>query len=271
MNTIARKVGTLLGSAIALVALHLAGPAMADAAAWKPSQVQRQFDIQLGEPFNLARPVDILALDLFGTTSERLQHLHAKGITPVCRIAAGLWENWRSDANRFPREALGRSYAGWQGQRWLDVRHPGLRPILEKRIDLCRERGFDGVLLAGLDGYAHATGFDLTPADQLAFNRWLAEAAHARGLGVGLLGDLAQAAELATAYDFLVADGCAMAADGCRAAAEPFHALGKPVYLVAYTNSPRKMDTACGVAAELGLPLIFKTQYPNGKLHRRCG
>lgn len=251
------------------VALCLGGSPPARATAgWRPSPAERRFDLQLTPPFNLARPTDVLALELFGTTPERLKRLRRQGVATVCHLAVGLWENWRPDAGRFPREALGRSPTGWRGQRWLDVRHPGLRPVLEKRLDLCRARGFDGILLAGRDGHAQDSGFDLKPEDQLALDRWLAEAAHARGLAAGLMGDPGQTASLAAAFDFLVADGCAAAGD-C-AAARPFLAAGKPVYLVAYTNAARWMGTYCALAAEVGAPLIFKTGFPNGKLHRRC-
>jgi hypothetical protein len=238
------------------------------AAGWRPSPDERRLDLQLTAPFDLVRPADIVALELFGSAPERLQRLRERGVAALCHVAAGLWENWRPDAGDFPPAALGRSPAGWHGQRWLDVRHPGLRPILEKRLDLCRQRGFDGVLLAGLDGHAQNSGFDLKPQQQLAFNRWLAEAAHARDLAAGIVNDLGQAAELAIAFDFLVADRC-VAEGGC-AGAWPFLAAGKPVYLVAYTNQARRMDAYCALAAEVEAPLIFKTQYLNGKLHRRC-
>jgi hypothetical protein len=125
------------------------------------------------------------------------------------------------------------------------------------------------VLFTDADGYARASGLALTPQDQLAFNRWLAEAAHARGLAAGIRNDLTQARELAPAFDFLVADSCAAAGDcgGVR----PYLAAGKAVFLVAYTNLPQRMDAYCAVAARTGIPLIFKTQSLNGKLHRRCG
>ena len=83
------------------------------------------------------------------------------------------------------------------------------------------------------------------------------------------MGDLPQAAELAAAFDFLVADGCVPGGD-CAGAVRPFLVAGKPVHLVAYTNSMRRMNEACALAAKLGVPLIFKTQFLNGKLHRRC-
>ena len=253
----------------AAVASCLAGGPPAQAAGWRPSADERRLDLQLTAPFDLVRPADVMALELFGSSGERLQRLRERGVATLCHVAAGVWENWRPDARDFPRAALGRSPTGWRGQRWLDVRHLGLRPVLEKRLDLCRARGFDGVLLAGLDGHAHGTGFDLKPAQQLAFARWLAEAAHARGLAAGMVNNLGQAAELAGAFDFLVADRCVAAGD-C-AGVRPFVEAGKPVYLVAYTNQARRMDAYCALAAEVAAPLIFKTQYLNGKLHRRCG
>jgi hypothetical protein len=244
--------------------LHSYLPAQAD---WQP-KAQQRFDLQLTAPFNLVRPADIMALELFGISRESLQQLRARRVATVCHLTAGLWQNWRPDAGSFPKAAFGQSPSGWPGERLLDIRDPALRPILEQRLDLCRERGFDGVLFAGVDGFTQASGFDLKPEQQLIFNRWLATAAHARGLVAGIVNDLEQTAELATAFDFLVADGCV--ADNDCAGVRPFLAAGKPVYLIAYTNVPRRMDAYCALAARVGAPLIFKTQSLNGKLHRRC-
>ena len=258
-----RRLGLALGLAATLA---MAGSVPADAG-WLPVNGQR-FDLQLSAPFDLIRPTNILALGLFATTPERVRQLRAKGVAVVCQLTAGLWENWRPDAPGFPAAALGRSPTGWTAQRWLDIREPAVRPLLAARLDLCRDRGFDGVLLADLDGYAQGSGFALTPAQQLEFDRWLAAAAHARGMAVGLLNDLAQAAELAPAFDFLVADGC-MPAGGCGSV-RPFLAADKPVFLIAYTNQPQRMDAYCAAATAVAAPLIFKTQSLNGKLHHRC-
>lgn len=46
-----------------------------------------------------------------------------------------------------------------------------------------------------VDGYADDSGFPLTGADQLRFNRWVASRAHERGLGVALKNDLDQVEE----------------------------------------------------------------------------
>jgi Glycoside-hydrolase family GH114 len=251
-----------------LAAAFCLGAVLPAQAAWRPGLAERSFDIQLSVPLNLVRPADILALDLFTTPPERTAALRAHGVAIVCHVSAGRWQNWRPDAKSLSDTALGRSPSGWPGERWFDIRHPALRPVLEQRLDLCRDHGFDGVLLADLDGYTKVSGFPLTPADQLAFNLWLADAAHRRGLAVGLVDNLGQAGELADRFDFLVASDCLVAGD-C-AAALAFSRAGKPVYLVAYTNVVRHMDLLCTEAAALGISLIFKTRTMNGKLHRRC-
>ena len=236
-------------------------------AGWRPEPSQR-FDIQLMAPYDLARPADVVALPLFDTLPVRLQELRRRGVAAVCYVMAGAWESWRPDAGQFPQPVVGRRIEGRADQRWLDIRQASLRPVLERRVELCHDRGFDGVLFAGLDGYTRDSGFDLTAEQQLAFNRWLAEVAHARGLAAGIVNDLDQAAELANAFEFLVADACLE--QGNCAAVQPFLAAHKPVFLLAYTNVPRRMNEHCAVAEKIGGTLIFKTRYLNGKLHRRC-
>ena len=39
------------------------------------------------------------------------------------------------------------------------------------RFDLCRQKGFDAVEPDLVDGYIQTTGFPLTAADQLTYNR----------------------------------------------------------------------------------------------------
>ena len=236
-------------------------------AGWRLEPDQR-FDIQLTAPFDLVRPADVLVLPLFGTLPARLQELRSRGVAAVCYVMAGAWESWRPDAGQFPQPVIGQRTEGRADQRWLDIRQASLRPILERRADLCRDRGFDGILFGGLDGYARNSGFDLTAEQQLAFNRWLAEVAHARGLAAGIINDLDQAAELANAFDFLIADTCID--QGNCAAVQPFLASNKPVFLLDYTNVVRRMNEHCAAAMKIGAPLVFKTQYLNGKLHRRC-
>ena len=49
------------------------------------------------------------------------------------------------------------------------------------RLDMCRDKGFDAVEPDNVDGYRNHTGFPLTAADQLRYNRLIAKLAHDRG------------------------------------------------------------------------------------------
>jgi hypothetical protein len=47
---------------------------------------------------------------------------------------------------------VGAPLEGWAGERWLDVRRLDLLgPILERRLDVCQAKGFDGVEFDNVD------------------------------------------------------------------------------------------------------------------------
>jgi hypothetical protein len=257
------RLGTRMVVAAGLV---LAG---GDVSAQKVPGVRDPFDMQLTAPFQLERDVGTLALGVFETSPSRLQELKGRGIRTVCVVNAGAWENWRPDSGAFDQRLIGANFAGWPGERWLDIRaQEQLRPIFAKRLDLCRSKGFDGVLFRNLDGYAHRTGFPLTAKDQLAYLRWLAAEARARGLVSGLMNTLELVPELVDDFDFALAEGC-FDAQRCEALA-PFRERDKPAIVIEYTNIRRKMDAHCAAAQDLDLQVVFKAKSLNGKIHRRC-
>lgn len=110
-----------------------------------------------------------------------------------------------------------------------------LKPILDNRLHMCRAKGFDAADPDNVDGYTNQTGFPLTAADQLAFNRWLAAEVHGYGMSVGLKNDLNQVGDLVGAYDFAVNEQCYEYAE-CDAVA-PF-AAGKAVLHIEYSTDP---------------------------------
>jgi hypothetical protein len=172
-------------------------------------------------------------VDLFDTPASVVADLHAKGRRVVCYLSAGSFEDWRADAGSFPEAVKGDPLDGWPGERWLDIRRLDvLGPIMERRMDLCREKGFDGVEPDNVDGYSNRSGFSLTAADQLAYNRFLARAAHARGLSIGLKNDLGQVAELEPHFDWALNESC-YAYRECDLLT-PFVAAGKAVFHVEY-------------------------------------
>jgi hypothetical protein len=197
--------------------------------------------------------VPVYDIDGFENSAADVARLHRDGRKVICYINVGAWEDFRPDRDDFPRSVLGRPN-GWRGERWLDIRRlPVLRPIMERRFDMCREKGFDAVEPDLVEGYGNDTGFPLTARDQLRYNRMIADIAHERGLAVGLKNDLAQIPQLLDDFDFAVNEECAQY--GECALLEPFVAAGKAVFHVEYAEPPARF---CPVARELRLSSMLK-------------
>jgi hypothetical protein len=193
-------------------------------------------------------------VDLFDTPAAIVASLHARGRKVVCYMSAGTWEEWRPDAARFPSSVLGAPLPEWPGERWLDIRRLDiLRPLIEARLDLCRQKGFDAVEPDNVDAYSNRSGFPLTAADQLRYNVWLAEAAHARGLSVGLKNDLEQAEALAAHFDWALVEQC-FEYDECQRL-EPFTKARNAVFAVEYTLPIAEF---CAKARALGFNAMRK-------------
>jgi hypothetical protein len=173
-------------------------------------------------------------IDLFQNDAPVVASLHSKGRKVICYLSAGSWEDWRPDAAKFPAVVKGNSN-GWPGEKWLDIRRLDvLGPIMEARLDLCRQKGFDAVEPDNVDGYTNNTGFPLTYQDQLRFNIFLANAAHARGLSIGLKNDLGQIGDLVTAFDWALNEQC-FQYNECQTLL-PFVAAGKAVFIAEYST-----------------------------------
>lgn len=97
------------------------------------------------------------------------------------------------------------------GEWWLDIRRLDiLGPIMSNRLDLAKTKGCDGVEPDNVDVYTQVNsgGFKITYQDQLVYNRWLANEAHARNLSIGLKNDLDQIKDLVSYFDFAVNEQC---------------------------------------------------------------
>jgi Glycoside-hydrolase family GH114 len=220
---------------------------------WSPT-VGTSWQWQLMGTIDESVSAQMFDVDLFGTTPETVASLQAAGHRVVCYVNAGVFESWRPDAASFPAAVKGKADPGWQGEQWLDIRQWSvLQPILEARMDLCRSKGFDGIELDNVDGYSNQTGFPLTAADQLAFNRTLASSAHARGLSVGLKNDLEQVPDLVGQFDWALNEQCFefSECDDLR----PFLDAGKAVFNVEYNVAT---SSFCPQARAMGLSSIFK-------------
>jgi endo-alpha-1,4-polygalactosaminidase (GH114 family) len=230
-----------------------------ESAWWRP-EAGATWQWQLaGDKIDTSFDVDVYDLDAFETDADVVAALHAGGRRVVCYISVGSWEDWRPDAAEFPDDAIGSEYEGWEGERWLDIRRiDELAPVLGARMDLCKTKGFDGVEPDNIDGYLNETGFPLTADDQLAFNRWLAREAHARGLAIGLKNDADQAPELAADFDFALTEDCFD--QGWCELLLPFLDIGKPVWDAEYTDTGITTAEFCPKALELGVQAILKNR-----------
>ena len=208
---------------------------------------------QLTGTIDTSVDADVFDVDLYDVSAATVAELHDKGAKVICYFSAGSWEDWRPDADQFDDDVLGTSN-GWPGEQWLDIRRLDvLGPIMEARLDLCAAKGFDAVEPDNIDGYANSTGFDLTYADQLAYNRWLADEAHARGLAIGLKNDVDQVDDLVDDFDFAVNEEC-FEWDECERLT-PFIDQNKAVFHVEYEHTTNQF---CPPTTSLGFSSLRK-------------
>ncbi|MGW3560678.1 endo alpha-1,4 polygalactosaminidase [Streptomyces sp. NPDC000963] len=224
----------------------------ASGARWRP-RPGLSWQWQLDGRVDPSVDVPVYDIDGFENSAADVARLHRDGRKVICYVNVGAWEDYRPDRDAFPESVLG-GPNGWHGERWLDIRRVDvLRPLMERRFDMCRDKGFDAVEPDLVEGYGNDTGFPLTADDQLRYNRVIADIAHERGLAVGLKNDLPQIPRLVDHFDFAVNEECAQF-DECGLL-EPFIAAGKAVFHVEYEEPPSRF---CPRSRSLRLSSMLK-------------
>jgi hypothetical protein len=237
--------------ALALLATVVAAGS-ADAR-WKPS-VGTPWQWQLDGRLDLSVQAPVYDVDGFETSAHQVTRLHSLGRHVVCYVNAGAWERWRRDKDAFPSSVLGKPLDGWPGERWLDIRKVGvLGPIMRARIRMCALKGFDAIEPDNIEGYTNRSGFPLTGADQLRYNRWFAHAAHRAGLSIALKNDLGQARMLLPFFDFGIVEECFQYRECGKAV--PFVQAGKAVLETEYKL---RRSAFCARADNLGFSAMCK-------------
>jgi hypothetical protein len=159
-----------------------------------------RWDWQIGRVTPLertgARAVDIYDIDGFLTTPAEIGQIHTTWAASTLahpRAACYLdlaWEDYRPDGtpgNVFPARTLGRVYYGYPQERWVDFRQlHALEPMLDARIAMCAEKGFDAVEFDDIDSFdpPSETGFALTPGDAQNYLAYADNEAHRLGMSV---------------------------------------------------------------------------------------
>lgn len=250
-----------VGVSSALAAIALAAPSTV--VHWQPPAHltwywQLQGKIQ-------SHPVQAYDVDGFGTSSTEVVRLHAAGAHVICYIDVGTWENWRPDAQDFPKSVLGKPN-GWPGERWLDIRQPIVRRLMARRFSQqCQSKHFDAIEPDNIDGYQNNTGFPITAREQLSYDEWVASQAHALGLAVFQKNDPSQARQMEPDFDGVLDEQCNQYHE-CGAF-KPYLTAGKPVLNAEYRLSTSQFcahDRALGImGARYNLAL-------NGKVFQPC-
>ncbi|RJQ69936.1 endo alpha-1,4 polygalactosaminidase [Pseudonocardiaceae bacterium YIM PH 21723] len=196
-------------------------------------QVGASWQYQLDGEIDVSVDAEVFDIDVEETSADVVAELHRRGRYVIGYLDAGAVERYRSDFGEFPTDVVGKKVESWSDERWLDIRRLDvLLPIMGRRMDLAVAKGFDAIEADMVEAYTEKTGFRLTAADQLTYNRALARLAHERGLAIGLKNDLEQVPDLVGDFDFAINEQCFEYDESD--ALLPFIRAGKPVFHVEY-------------------------------------
>ncbi|MGX9890487.1 endo alpha-1,4 polygalactosaminidase [Streptomyces sp. NPDC002276] len=197
-------------------------------------------DYQLGGAYTPPKGVSVVSRDYTAAP--------APGVYNICYVnafqaqpdAQGDW-----DADLLLRDRSGKVVMDedW-GEAMLDIGTPAKRARIAKKvdgwIDVCAEKGFDGVEPDNYDSYTRAPHGLLTAADAEAFQTLLARHAHARHLAIAQKNTLELAKDRKrVGLDFAVVEECGQY-DECGSYVDAF---GDHVIVVEYTE--KGMKKAC--------------------------
>jgi hypothetical protein len=213
------------------------------------------FQYQLQGTIDTDIDAQLFVVDLFNADRDVIDELHAQNRVVAAYVSAGTLEPGRPDTDRFPDRAVGEPLASYPSESWLDVRDATVRQLMAARLQLARDKGFDGVVPTSLTAYATDSGFPLTAADQLDYTRWLAAQARVLGMAPAMTGDYAQVEQLVDDFDWAMHFGCIERGD-CGELA-PFVQRGKPVFDLEYEGD---IDALCAQAALEDMNVILKRE-----------
>jgi hypothetical protein len=222
---------------------------------------------------NTSYNATVYDIDLVDASAVTIAQLKAAGRKVVCYFSAGSSEDWRPDYSKFATADKGKALDGWAGEKWLDIRSANVRAVMAARLDLAQSKGCDGVEPDNVDGYTNSSGFPLTPQDQLDYNRYLATAAHLRGLAIALKNDVDQLAALEPSFDFAVNEQCNEYSECGGYSA--FTGKGKPVFNAEYksnyvNNTSGARDKLCAASKAAGIRTLVLPLDLDGSFRYSC-
>lgn len=120
------------------------------------------------------------------------------------------------------------------------IANSNIKPLIEKRLELAKEKGCDAVEPDNIDIYLNESvqkwKDPVTKEDQLNYDIWLSTEARNRGLAIALKNDVGNAQLLEPYFDFAINEDC-YAFDECYLYSDSFIKNNKPVFVVAYGST----------------------------------
>ncbi|WP_420594388.1 endo alpha-1,4 polygalactosaminidase [Deinococcus sp.] len=133
--------------------------------------------------------VKLIDLDGFGTSASRVAALKAQGLYTVCYINAGSYQPGLPDSAQYPAYLKIQQDPDWPAESFLDINdvfkpNSVLAALLQARFKMCKDKGFDALEPDNLQNDENVRGGKISTQQQLDFNGWIADQAHAAGLAV---------------------------------------------------------------------------------------
>ncbi len=239
---------------------------------YKPTPLTT-FDWILGEdnlPSASSLDADVIDIDAFDSSSSYVSQLHNNGKKAIAYISVGSYENWRSDADRFPNSVKGNNYDGWAGEKYLDIRQiEVLRPIMHDRFVMAKNKGFDAIEPDNIDLHTYSSselGFHISSQDVINYCQMLSEEAHGLGLSIGQKNAADLSDDLVDVFDWALLEGVFNEGidDNDASVYTDAHVYinnNKAVFATEYTDevsSSRFQNSVCPKASNLHYTAILK-------------
>ncbi|WP_407571908.1 endo alpha-1,4 polygalactosaminidase [Deinococcus altitudinis] len=153
--------------------------------------VSWDWQIGAGSESNVTVPAGVKLLDLdgFDISAGKVAQLNSQGVYTVCYLDVGSFEPGRPDSDQYPAYLKIQQDPDWPAEYFLDVTDvfkPGsvLATILTNRFKMCKDKGFSAIEPDNLQNDENVSGGKITLQQQIDFNGWVADQAHAQGLAV---------------------------------------------------------------------------------------
>jgi hypothetical protein len=231
---------------------------------WTAPDPEANWYWQLENEGDIRLPFDVFEISLYDVTTEYIGKLKQRGVYVICYFSAGTSESYNPDRVKFTAENLGKTYAGYPDEIWVDINSANVRHILQERLAYASHTGCDAVEPDNVNFQDNDTGFKVSKTDQLKFLLWLAQKSHGLGMAIGLKNNLEQAVQLQPYFDFAVNEQC-FQYDECDQLSV-FTEAGKAVFHAEYDEQYRTNEQARKLLCREARKLNFRTLILNEEL-----